>query len=118
LSGRLRTLLELAVNSGQRREVAPSAMRTPISLVGWVTAYESTPYNPSDASNSASSANPLKSAVFCDGADNCRPTISSTVCTRVTGSFLSTDQMACRTAATIDAGSTTVRTTMPPTPCD
>ena len=31
-------------------DVAPSAMRTPISLVRCVTAYDSTPYSPSDAS--------------------------------------------------------------------
>jgi len=60
-------------------EVAPNAMRTPISLVRWVTAQESTPYNPSDASNSASSANALKSVVLCIGVDNWRSTISSRV---------------------------------------
>ena len=88
-------------------------MRTPISRVRCVTVYDRTPYRPSDARSKASSASALKSTVFCDGTDNWRLTMSSMVCTRATGWFLSTDQIACRTAATIEAGSTAVRTTTP-----
>lgn len=52
------------------REVAPNAMRTPISLVRCVTAYESTPYSPTDASSIASGANAPMSAVLSLGVVN------------------------------------------------
>jgi len=51
-------------------EVAPNAIRASISLVPCVMAYESTPYNPSDASSSASRANVVIRVVFCAAADN------------------------------------------------
>ncbi|HEV8363557.1 MAG TPA: hypothetical protein VGQ52_08550 [Gemmatimonadaceae bacterium] len=38
-------------------EIAPNAIRTPISLVRCVTAYESTPLIPNDASSSANATN-------------------------------------------------------------
>ncbi len=41
----------------------PSAIRMPISRVRWVTWYASTPYNPTDASSSATTPNASDSTI-------------------------------------------------------
>src|SRR5262245_49873380 len=82
--------------------VAPNAMRNPVLLAGWVNGKGEHSEQTEGRENQPKQGKGAQRRVIWQRTGHRASPNASNVLTRATGWFLSTDQIACRTAATID----------------